>query len=212
MTTPTNQPSATLPGPAERTALLIQPTDHPDHDGEPVAWFGPILNHLARPGGGGEGLAVLPAAGLELWIDSPHGSEPVPSPWRCDTGTDIEGDIEDGGYCDAPAVACVGVAWTPVCAAHLPSGVTVPPVDSLGWRVVSWVDDPGAIVDQYTALTLAAFAFCEANTGYNVADLLSAGLRQAATTLGSAGELVSHRPGSWEADHLAALAATANDW
>ena len=52
--------------------------------------------------------------------------------------------------------------------------------------------------------------FCDNHPGYNLPDLLSAALMQAAYQQGGSWALVRHRPGCWEATHVQALAAGAD--
>jgi hypothetical protein len=55
------------------------------------------------------------------------------------------------------------------------------------------------------ALVLA-LAYCD-ETGDNLPEMLRAALEDVAHELGSVLRLIEHRPGSWEAQHVAALAA-----
>lgn len=59
--------------------------------------------------------------------------------------------------------------------------------------------------DLVAALVLA-LTHCD-ETGDNLPEMLRAALEEVATELGGVLRLVEHRPGSWEAQHVAALAA-----
>jgi hypothetical protein len=63
--------------------------------------------------------------------------------------------------------------------------------------------------DALTAALVAAEAACEANA-WSFPDLLRECLEGVALELGGVEALVRTRPGSWEADHLRALAAMAD--
>jgi hypothetical protein len=188
----------TAPTTAEPTSALVI---RPDRiaDGTPVVWVGPVLTATNTD----------PDNDPVIWVAGPYGFDRLTSYLLCDarTGTDPEDGSE---FCDAEPVACIGEDLEPVCVDHLPQGLTVPGIDAIRWRQITWTDVTAA-VEQITTATLAAYAICE-TTGHNVPDLLAAGLRQAAELTGGSTGLVRHRPGSWEAEHVAALAAGLDDW
>lgn len=184
MTRPTDNANA-----EHRSTLIIRSAT--SADGTPLVWIGPILAHVDPD----------PGDDLDVWVNGPYGIERIEAWLLCDEEADT-----DSGFCDAPPVACIGGDLSPICVAHLPESTVVPPVEDIDWRIVEWVDDASAYIEQIAATALAAHAFCQANPGHDVSDLLSAGLRHAARTLGGSTELVRHRPGSWEATHVTALA------
>ena len=65
-------------------------------------------------------------------------------------------------------------------------------------------------VDDLTRALRAVLEFCDTNHGYNLPDLLSSALVTVAYERGGSHALISHRPGSWEATHVQALAAEAD--
>ena len=64
-------------------------------------------------------------------------------------------------------------------------------------------------IEALAAVVVDCWHYCEL-WGGNVPDLISAALMQAAYGLGGSSRLVQHRPGSWEATHVQALAAGAD--
>ena len=63
--------------------------------------------------------------------------------------------------------------------------------------------------DQLVTALYAVLDECD-TTGWNLPEALARALVEVATEHGGSYALIAHRPGSWEAQHVAALAAEAD--
>ncbi len=71
-------------------------------------------------------------------------------------------------------------------------------------------DQPRPPIQELADAIGGCLEFCDAHTGYNLPDLLSAALRSTAYERGGSRALTVHRPGCWEATHVEALTAGAD--
>lgn len=145
---------------------------------------------------------------VDLFVTSPAWGL-APWDWElCD-------HVEDTGtpvFCDAPTFALIKVpegGWEGRCPEHAPATVTPKVPHRLLAVPTNGEADLAAaqeVIDRIADAALCGW-FLSEYRGHNVADLVSAGLSEAARYIGGSDALTAHRSGSWEASHVQALAA-----